>query len=79
MEAVGGEIVEDAYVGGAVIVVAKCPVAGVSKTRLAPLLGAEGAAMLAQAMLSDILISLSECVSSLLMGLLDFICAYAVL
>ena len=71
MEVVGGEIIEDAYVGGAVIVVAKCPVAGVSKTRLAPLLGAEGAAMLAQAMLSDILISLSECVSSLLMRLLD--------
>lgn len=56
--------IENAYVGGAVVVVAKCPVAGVSKTRLAPLLGAEGAALLAQAMLSDVLVSLSECVST---------------
>jgi hypothetical protein len=55
--------IEDLCVGGAVVVVAKCPIAGVSKTRLAPLLGAEGAALLAQAMLSDILVSLSECVS----------------
>jgi len=54
---------EDACVGGAVVVVAKCPIAGVSKTRLEPLLGDEGAAQLAQAMLSDVLVSLSECVS----------------
>lgn len=53
----------DACIGGAVVVVAKCPIAGVSKTRLAPLLGDEGAAQLAQAMLSDVLVSLSECVS----------------
>lgn len=38
-------------------------ITGKSKTRLAPLLGSEGAALLAQAMLSDILVSLSECVS----------------
>ncbi|KAL7433412.1 hypothetical protein ACHAXH_005952 [Discostella pseudostelligera] len=51
----------DECIGGAVVVVAKCPIAGVSKTRLAPLLGDEGAAQLAQAMLSDVLVSLSEC------------------
>mmetsp|Transcript_34157 Transcript_34157/g.72782 ORF Transcript_34157/g.72782 Transcript_34157/m.72782 type:complete len:391 (-) Transcript_34157:126-1298(-) len=50
-----------ACVGGAVVVFAKCPIAGSSKTRLAPLLGAEGAARLAKAMLSDVLVSLSEC------------------
>lgn len=50
-----------AYVGGAIVVFAKCPIAGASKTRLAPLLGAEGAAALAQAMLSDVLVSLCEC------------------
>mmetsp|Transcript_14178 Transcript_14178/g.30587 ORF Transcript_14178/g.30587 Transcript_14178/m.30587 type:complete len:360 (-) Transcript_14178:83-1162(-) len=49
-------------VGGAVVVFAKCPIAGSSKTRLAPLLGPEGAAQLAKAMLSDILVSLSQCV-----------------
>lgn len=48
-------------VGGAVVVFAKCPIAGASKTRLTPLLGPEGAALLAKAMLSDILVSLSEC------------------
>ena len=48
---------------GAVVLFAKCPIAGSSKTRLAPLFGEEGAASLAQAMLSDILVSLSECVS----------------
>lgn len=49
-------------VGGAVVVFAKCPIAGSSKTRLAPLLRPEGAAQLAKAMLSDILVSLSQCV-----------------
>lgn len=47
-------------VGGAIVVVAKCPRSGHSKTRLTPLLGTEGAAALAQAMLSDVLVSLSE-------------------
>lgn len=50
-------------IGGAVVVFAKCPIVGASKTRLAPLLGDEGAASLAHAMLSDILIALSDCVS----------------
>ena len=50
-------------VGGAIVVFAKCPIPGASKTRLAPLLGEEGAASLARAMLSDILMTLSECVS----------------
>lgn len=42
---------------------AKCPLPGTSKTRLSALLGADGAASLARAMLSDILVSLSESVS----------------
>ena len=44
---------------GCIVVVAKCPLPGTSKTRLAPLLGSEGAASLAKAMLSDVLVSLS--------------------
>jgi glycosyltransferase A (GT-A) superfamily protein (DUF2064 family) len=52
-------------VGGAIVVIAKCPISGVSKTRCAPLLGYDGAASLAKAMLSDILVTLSECVSML--------------
>ncbi len=51
-------------IDGAIVVFAKVPNPGTSKTRLAPLLGDEGAAFLAQAMLSDILVSLSQCVSS---------------
>ena len=47
-------------VGGAIVVFAKCPIPGSSKTRLSPLLGAEGASSLAQAMLSDILTSISN-------------------
>jgi glycosyltransferase A (GT-A) superfamily protein (DUF2064 family) len=47
-------------VGGAIVVVAKCPRSGHSKTRLVPLLGIEGAAALAEAMLSDVLVSLSD-------------------
>ncbi len=54
------------YVGGAIVVVARCPLAGTCKTRLIPLLGEEGAACLARAMLSDVLLSISECVSILL-------------
>lgn len=55
----------DADLGGAIVVFAKCPIAGASKTRLAPMLGEDGAALLARAMLSDILVSLSECVSTI--------------
>jgi len=45
---------------GCIVVVAKCPLPGISKTRLAPLLGNAGAAALAKAMLSDVLVSLSQ-------------------
>lgn len=48
-------------VRGAVCVFAKCPIPGRSKTRIAPLLGENGAACLAMAMLSDILVSLTKC------------------
>lgn len=44
----------------AIVVVAKCPIAGKSKTRLIPLLGEEGSARLAKAMLSDVLQTLSQ-------------------
>ena len=43
---------------GVIVVVAKCPLPGKSKTRLIPLLGVEGSAKLAKAMLSDILLTL---------------------
>ena len=46
---------------GVIVVVAKCPIPGNSKTRLIPLLGEEGSAKLAKAMLSDILLSLVRC------------------
>jgi glycosyltransferase A (GT-A) superfamily protein (DUF2064 family) len=46
---------------GAIVVVAKCPIPGKSKTRLIPLLGPEGSARLARAMLSDVLVSLVQC------------------
>jgi len=58
-------------VGGAIVVFAKCPGPN-SKTRLAPLLGAEGASSLAQAMLSDILTSLSN--QSILKNTLKVLC-----
>jgi len=48
---------------GAIVVVAKSPIPGKSKTRLKPLLGAEGSALLAKALMSDVLVTLSECVS----------------
>jgi len=51
-----------ASVGGAVCVFAKCPIPGQSKTRIAPLLGEDGSASLATAMISDILVSLTSCV-----------------
>eukprot|EP00934_Nitzschia_sp_Nitz4_P008001 Nitzschia sp. Nitz4//scaffold138_size62050//45665//46477//NITZ4_006394-RA/size62050-exonerate_est2genome-gene-0.35-mRNA-1//1//CDS//3329535785//7991//frame0 len=46
---------------GTILVVSKCPLPGSSKTRLIPLLGAEGAAALAKAMLSDVLLTLQHC------------------
>lgn len=49
--------------GSAIVVVSKCPIRGKSKTRLIPLLGEEGAATLAKAMLSDVLMTLTHCVS----------------
>jgi glycosyltransferase A (GT-A) superfamily protein (DUF2064 family) len=48
---------------GAIVVVAKCPVPGKSKTRLIPLLGLSDSATLAKAMLSDVLLTLEKCVS----------------
>ena len=51
--------------GGAIVVVAKCPIPNKSKTRLIPLLGEEGSAKFAQALLSDVLVALSTCVSRL--------------
>ena len=50
---------------GTIVVFAKCPLPGSSKTRLAPLLGDDGAALLAQAMLSDVLSSLTACADHL--------------
>ena len=52
----------------AIVVIAKCPIPGTSKTRLAKgdaSIGATGAATLARAMLSDVLMTLSKCVSPL--------------
>jgi hypothetical protein len=51
---------------GSIVVVAKCPIPGKSKTRLIPLLGPEGSVVLAKAMLSDVLTTLTECVSTVL-------------
>lgn len=48
---------------GSIAVFAKCPIAGQSKTRLSNLLGCEGAAHLARAMLSDVLTTISQSVS----------------
>jgi len=44
----------------AIVVFAKCPIPGSSKTRLAGLLGEHGSAMMAEAMLSDVILSLSH-------------------
>jgi hypothetical protein len=49
---------------GAIVVVAKCPIGGKSKTRLIPLLGEDGSANLARCMLSDVLLTLDQCVSA---------------
>jgi glycosyltransferase A (GT-A) superfamily protein (DUF2064 family) len=48
---------------GAIVVFAKCPLPGTSKTRLSGMLGKEGSAFIAKAMLSDVLLSLSNHVS----------------
>jgi glycosyltransferase A (GT-A) superfamily protein (DUF2064 family) len=44
----------------AIVIVAKCPFPGFSKTRLIPLFGMEGSARLAKAMLSDTMITLTN-------------------
>ena len=53
-------------VDGSIVLVAKSPIPGKSKTRLIPLLGPQGAAVLAEAMLSDILQSLTTVVRTCL-------------
>lgn len=45
-----------------IVVIAKCPIPGSSKTRLIPTLGDVGAADLAKAMLLDVLTSIADCV-----------------
>ena len=50
-------------VEGSIVVVAKCPIPGKSKTRLIPLLGKEGSVRLARSMLSDVLKTIDGCVS----------------
>ncbi len=45
---------------GVIIVFAKCPIPGASKTRLSGMLGVDGSAKMAKAMLSDVLLSLSH-------------------
>lgn len=46
-----------------IVVVAKCPIPGKTKTRLVPLLGETSSAELAKSMLADILLCLCSCVS----------------
>jgi glycosyltransferase A (GT-A) superfamily protein (DUF2064 family) len=43
-----------------IVVIAKCPIPGMSKTRLIPLLGETHAASFARAMLSDVLQTLEH-------------------
>ena len=50
---------------GTIVLVAKCPLPGTVKTRLAKDFGFEKAASIAQAMLCDILQQVGFCVSSL--------------
>ena len=52
-------------VEGSVVVVAKCPIPGKSKTRLIPLLGEEGSVRLARSMLSDVVKTVGGCVSEI--------------
>jgi glycosyltransferase A (GT-A) superfamily protein (DUF2064 family) len=49
---------------GVILLVAKVPTPGKCKTRLIPLLGDVGAATLAQAMLEDVVLTLTHCVRS---------------
>jgi glycosyltransferase A (GT-A) superfamily protein (DUF2064 family) len=51
----------DSPLQGTIVVVAKCPIRGKSKTRLIPLLGQDGSVALAKAMLSDVLLSIDKC------------------
>jgi glycosyltransferase A (GT-A) superfamily protein (DUF2064 family) len=46
---------------GTIVVVAKCPIPGKSKTRLITLLGEDGSAALAKSMLSDVLLTIDGC------------------
>jgi glycosyltransferase A (GT-A) superfamily protein (DUF2064 family) len=46
---------------GAIVVVAKCPIQGTSKTRLMPLLGPHGSVALAKSMLADVLWTVHGC------------------
>mmetsp|Transcript_12575 Transcript_12575/g.26501 ORF Transcript_12575/g.26501 Transcript_12575/m.26501 type:complete len:128 (+) Transcript_12575:151-534(+) len=48
---------------GSIVVVAKCPIPGKSKTRLIPLMGEMGSVRLAKSMLSDVLKTIAGCVS----------------
>lgn len=57
------EIPSEMPVQGCVVVFAKCPIPGKSKTRLIPLLGEEGSVRLAKGMLSDVLKTIDGCVS----------------
>jgi glycosyltransferase A (GT-A) superfamily protein (DUF2064 family) len=50
---------------GVIMVVAKVPTPGKSKTRLIPMLGDVGAAQLAKAMLGDVLLTLTHCVGTI--------------
>ncbi len=49
---------------GAIVIFAKYPISGSSKTRLSPLLGDDGSASLARAMLSDVIEGISFHVST---------------
>lgn len=61
-----GAVKEDGWHGkGSIVVFAKCPIPGKSKTRLIPLLGEEGSVQLAKGMLSDVLKCIDGCVSNL--------------
>lgn len=46
---------------GSIVVVAKCPIPGKSKTRLIPLMGEMGSVRLAKSMLSDVLKTIAGC------------------
>jgi hypothetical protein len=60
-----GDNSDSGGVYGTIVVVAKCPIAGKSKTRLIPLLGEQGSVLLAKSMLSDVLKTIDGCVSDI--------------